>query len=98
VSGEWQGGARVEMITSGADSGKVSIYNGDSATAIRLLLNQLLNERKIKDSVLMENEIGLGIMVQFVNTVPDYFKKNKQWRQADAYLNKNGYHSVKNKK
>lgn len=77
----------------GLETGKIYIQ-GDTIKAIKQLfafIKQVTDERE-------QQAICIQKAVNFTNTVPDYFCKNKQWKVYQVELKKQGYKTVTIKK
>jgi hypothetical protein len=68
-------------------SGKEIIIHGDTMAAIRMLLDRIGEEHKKKNEV----KDALHKAVLFSNTVVDYFKKSKEWKDFVAAIETQGY-------
>lgn len=78
-----------DYVSFGYKSEKVEI-NGDTIKTIQHMyhfIKQLQKENEEKTWCIYK-------AVEFTNTIPDYFTKNKKWKDYQAELKKQGYKTI----
>lgn len=83
----------VESVTSKSCLGNIEIV-GDSLSVIKVLLDIIEEKYKENESYM----IAVNSSVKWSNTVPDYWKKNKQWSVYIQSISKYGFKYQKIKK
>lgn len=97
-SGHWSSGiffgnSKDNKSVSIRYDGKVELQGIDSTEAIKLLFKRIEEENK-KEIELYE---FVNAAVDFANTVPDHFKKSKEWAAFKKQLYKQGFRIVPKK-